>query len=114
MVLSKHLFYIRVDEQMLLMTVMSEEIRYYKGKYKVSILSKSQDSWLIKALEPFEDCVYAETVTVKVGEERFVSPTQLFKKKGYVGPVPEHVYEQNMEKKLKHIVEKEEDKKHLS
>ena len=86
---------------------MSEDIRYYKGKYKVIVLSESRGHWVVKALEPFEDEVYGKSVKVKVGEERIVPPTELFKMKGTYPIVKEHVYELKMEKKLKKLVEDE-------
>lgn len=84
---------------------MSEDIRYYKGKYKVVVLSQSRGHWVVKALEPFEDEVYGKNAKVKVGEKRIVSPTELFKMKGVYPSVKEHVYELNMEKKLKKLVQ---------
>jgi len=83
---------------------MSEDIRYYKGKYKVVVLSESRGHWVVKALEPFEDEVYGKTAKVKVGEKRIVSPTELFKMKGVYPTVKEHVYELKMEKNLKKLV----------
>jgi hypothetical protein len=89
---------------------MSEEIRYYKGKYKVIVLSESQGHWVVKALEPFEDEVYGKSVKVKAGEERIVPPSELFKMKGTYPSAKEHVYELKMEKKLKKLVGEEEKK----
>jgi hypothetical protein len=87
---------------------MSEDIRYYKGKYKVVVLSESSGHWVVKALEPFEDKVYGESVKVKAGEKRIVSPNELFKMKGVYPSAKEHVYELKMEKKLKKLVQEEE------
>ncbi len=89
---------------------MSGEIRYYKGKYKVKVLTEAAGDWIVEALEPFEDTVYDEKVNVKKGERRFVSPNLLLKKEGLPPPVKEHTYELKMEKKLKHIVEQEDKK----
>lgn len=83
---------------------MSEEIRYYKGKNKVLVLSKSRGHWIVKALEAFEDELYGKNVKVKVGERRFVPPNELFKLKGTYPHVKEHTYELKMEKKLKKLV----------
>jgi hypothetical protein len=47
---------------------------------------------------------------VKVGEQRIVAPNLLFKKKGLPPPLKEHTYELKMEKKLKHLIEEEEQK----
>ena len=90
---------------------MSEDIRYYKGKYKVIVLSESRGHWVVKALEPFEDEVYGKSVKVKTGEKRIVPPSELFKMKGTYPSVKEHVYELKMEKKLKKLVEDEKKKK---
>jgi len=90
---------------------MSEEIRYYKGKYKVIVLSESRGHWVVKALEPFEDELYGKSVKVKAGEKRIVPPGELFKMKGTYPSVKEHVYELKMEKKLKKLVEDEKKKK---
>jgi hypothetical protein len=89
---------------------LNEEIRYYKGKYKVIVLSESRGHWVVKALEPFEDEVYGKGVKVKAGEERIVPPSELFKMKGTYPSVKEHVYELKMEKKLKNLVEDEKKK----
>jgi hypothetical protein len=90
--------------------IVSEEIRYYKGKHKVRVVSESSGNWVVEALEPFEDEVYGEKVKVKTGERRIVSPNLLFTKEGLPPPVKEHVYELKMEKKLKRIVAEEEKK----
>jgi hypothetical protein len=90
---------------------MSGEIRYYKGKHKVKVLTESQGDWVVEALEAFEDEVYGKKVKVKVGERRFVAPNLLLKKESLPPPVKEHVYELKMEKKLKRLVAEEEKKK---
>lgn len=89
---------------------MSSDIRYYKGKYKVAVLSQSRGNWVVKALEPFEDEVYGEEVKVKAGEKRIVAPNLLFRKRGLPPPVKEHAYELQMEKKLKRFVTEREKK----
>ena len=83
---------------------MTDEIRYYKGKHKVRVLSRSLGNWTIEALEPFQD----QNVTVKQGERRIVRPNLLFMRKALPPPIKEHAYELKMEKKLKHLIEKEE------
>jgi hypothetical protein len=88
---------------------MSAEVRFYKGKHKVKVLSESRGSWVVEALETFEDVVNGERIEVKVGERRIVPPNLLFEREGLSPPVKEHVYELKMEKKLKKIVEKEEE-----
>jgi len=87
---------------------MRTEIRFYKGKHKVKVLSESRGNWIVEALETFEDSVNGEQVEVKIGERRIVAPNLLFEREGLPPPVKEHVYELKMEKKLKKIVEKEE------
>jgi hypothetical protein len=86
----------------------SGEIRYYKGKHKVRVLTKSRGHWIVEALEPFENVVNDENVKVKTGERRIVVPNLLFKRKSLPPPVKEHTYELEMEKKLKRYVEKQE------
>ncbi len=89
---------------------MDAEIRFYKGKHKVRVLSKSRGNWVVEALQAFTDCVDGERVEVMSGERRIVAPNLLFKRASLPPPVKEHVYELKMEKRLKKIVEKEEDK----
>jgi hypothetical protein len=87
---------------------MSNEVRFYKGKHMVKVLSESRGSWVVEALEAFEDLVDGEKIRVQVGEKRIVPPNLLYEREGLSPPVKEHVYELKMEKKLKKIVEKEE------
>jgi hypothetical protein len=87
---------------------MSAEVRFYKGKHKVKVLSESRGNWVVEALEAFEDVVNGEKVKVKLGEKRIVRPNLLFEREGLPPPVKEHVYELKMEKKLKKIVEEKE------
>jgi hypothetical protein len=89
---------------------LSEEDRFYKGKHKVRILTRSRGNWIVEALEPFEDTVNDQKVRVKAGERRIVAPNLLFKRKGLPPPIREHTYELKMEKKLKHYIEEEEKK----
>jgi hypothetical protein len=88
---------------------MSGEVRYYKGKYKVKVMTESKDNWIVEALEPFEDEVYGEKVKVNAGERRIVAPNLLFKREGLPPPVKEHTYELKMEKKLKRLTEKKQE-----
>jgi len=90
---------------------MSGEIRFYKGKHMVKIMTKSKGNWIVEALEPFEDVVNGEKVKVKQGERRIVAPNLLFEREGLPPPMKEHVYELKMEKKLKHVIAEEEKKK---
>jgi hypothetical protein len=89
---------------------MSDEVRFYKGKFMVKVLTKSRGYWIVEALEPFEDVVRGEKVHVKVGERRIVVPNLLFKRKGLPRPFKEHVYELKMEKKLKRFIAEKEKK----
>jgi hypothetical protein len=50
-------------------------------------------------------------VIVKVGERRIVQPSELHNKKVLAPPVPEHVYERHLEKRVKRMVEEQENKK---
>jgi hypothetical protein len=83
---------------------------YYKGLYKVKVVTQSEGYWIVEALEDFDDNVDGEKVTVKTGERRIVSPTDLHKKKALPPPIPEHVYERRLEKKVKRMVEESENK----
>ena len=89
---------------------MSNEIRYYKGKHKVRVLTESRGNWIVEALEAFEDIVDGEKIKVKKGERRIVAPNLLLLKEALPPPVKEHEYELKMEKKLKRFVEEEEEK----
>jgi hypothetical protein len=86
------------------------EIRYYKGKYKVKVLTKSRGNWIVEALEEFQDVFQGENVKVKVGAQRIVAPNLLFKRKSLSPPPKEHEYELKMEKRLKRFILKEEEK----
>ena len=87
---------------------MSEEVRYYKGKHKVKVVTESAGYWMVEALEEFEDVVDGEKVAVKVGERRIVPSNTLHKHEDLPPPIKEHVYELKMEKKLKRLVQEEE------
>ena len=89
---------------------MSEEVRYYKGKHKVRVVTESAGYWIVEALEEFNDCVDGMEVTVKVGERRIVPSSTVYKHQSIPLPIKEHVYELKMEKKLKQLVAKEEKK----
>jgi hypothetical protein len=78
---------------------------FYRGLYNVKLLTKSEGYWIVEALEDFEDYLDDIKIQVKTGEQRIVQPGQLHKKKVLPPPVPEHVYERCMEKKVKRIVE---------
>ena len=89
---------------------MKEETRYYKGKHKVKVVTKSAGYWIVEALEEFEDTVEGEKLTVKVGERRIVPSNTVRKRKSLPPPVKEHAYELKMERKLKRLVAEEEKK----
>jgi hypothetical protein len=89
---------------------MKEETRYYKGKHKVKVVTKSAGYWIVEALEEFEDAVEGEKLTVKVGERRIVPSNTVHKRKSLPPPVKEHAYELKMERKLKRLVAEEEKK----
>jgi hypothetical protein len=86
------------------------EIRYYKGKFKVKVVTESVGYLTVEALEDFDDVVDGEKVTVKVGERRIVPVNTVHKEKALPPMIKEHAYELNMEKKLKQIVAEEEKK----
>ena len=89
------------------------EIRYYKGKYEVRVLMRNRGNWTVETLEEFQDYVHGERCMheVKSGTQLNVAPNLLFKKKGLPPPMKEHVYELKMEKKLEHLIAKEEKEK---
>jgi hypothetical protein len=89
---------------------LSGEIRYYRGLHKVKVLTKSEGYWIVEALEDFVDCVDGCQIKVKLGEQRIVQPNLVHKGKILPPMVKEHTYELQMEKKLKQIVEKQEEK----
>jgi Leu/Phe-tRNA-protein transferase len=89
---------------------MSNEIRYYKGKHEVRVVTKSVGYWIVEAMEEFEDEVEGEKVMVGVGERRIVPSNTVRKRKSMPPLIKEHAYELKMEKKLKRLVAKEEKK----
>jgi len=80
------------------------DIRYYKGKYKVKVLTKSQGYWIVEALEEFQDIFHGEEVNVAVGARRIAAPNLLLKRKSLPPPPKEHAYELKMEKRLKRLI----------
>jgi hypothetical protein len=81
------------------------EFYFYKGLYKVKVVTESEGYWIVEALEDFKDCLEGEKVPVKAGERRIVQPTDLVKKEDLKPMVQEHEYELKLEKKVKHMVE---------
>jgi hypothetical protein len=90
---------------------LSGEIRYYKGKHKVRVMTESRGNWIVEAVEAFEDVVNGEMVKAQAGERRIVAPNLLFKQRSLPPPVKEHAYELKMERKLRRLVQREEEKK---
>jgi hypothetical protein len=80
------------------------ETRYYKGKYKVKIVTESVGYLTVEALEDFEDIQDGKKITVKTGERRIVPIDEVQKERVLPTMVKEHVYELNMEKKVKQMV----------
>jgi mannose-6-phosphate isomerase-like protein (cupin superfamily) len=85
-------------------------IWYYRGVYKVKVVTESEGYWIVEALEEFDDDVDGEKVTVKVGEQRIVPVETVHKTRYLAPPVKEHAYELEMEKKLKRLIAEEENK----
>jgi hypothetical protein len=81
---------------------------FYKGLYKVEVLTESEGYWIVKAQEDFEDYLDGKKITVKAGEQRIVQPSELHKKKVLSPPIPEHTYELQLEKKVKRMVDESE------
>jgi hypothetical protein len=77
---------------------------YYKGLYKVKVVTESNGYWIVEAQEDFKDCIEGEKVPVKAGERRIVQPTDLVKKEDLKPMVQEHEYELKLEKKVKRMV----------
>ena len=84
---------------------------FYKGLYRVRILTESEDYLIVEALEEFEDQIDGKKVIVKIGEKRIVPSHTVHKRKYFKQPIKEHAYELKMEKKLKRLI-LEEEKKH--
>ncbi len=85
--------------------------QYYKGKYKIKVVTESVGYVTVEAMEDFEDIVDGEKVFVRKGETRVVPNIEVCRQKGLAPMVTEHAYELRMEKKLKQMVNEEEKKK---
>jgi len=81
-----------------------EPLYYYKGKYKVKVVTESDGYWIVEAVEDFKDCLEGEKVSVKAGERRIVQPNELVREEVLPPMVPEHEYELQLEKKVKRMV----------
>ena len=86
------------------------EFYFYRGLYKVKVITESEGYRIVEAQEDFEDYLNGERINVKAGEQRIVPTCELYKKKTLSPPVPEHLYERRMEKKLKRLIDSEESK----
>jgi hypothetical protein len=84
---------------------------YYKGLYKVKVVTESNGYWIVEAQEDFKDCIEGEKVPVKAGERRIVQPADLVKKDDLKPIVQEHAYELQLEKKVKRMVKEYEKEK---
>ena len=62
------------------MTLLDESF-YYKGLYKVKVLTKSEGYWIVEAMEDFNDTIDDQKVSVRSGESRIVPISDLLKKK---------------------------------
>jgi hypothetical protein len=89
---------------------LNEDIRFYKGKFKVKVTNQSKGYWTIEALEDFEDLENDACAKVKKGESRIVPSNTVLKSQKIPPPIKEHSYELRMEKKVKKMVEEEEKK----
>ncbi len=72
------------------------------------IVTESVGYWTVEALEGFVDCVGDEKIAVKMGEQRIVPPSLVYKERTLPPMVKEHAYELEMEKKLKRMVAQKE------
>jgi hypothetical protein len=82
---------------------MSEEIRYYKGKYKVKVVTKSVGYWIVEAQEEFDDEIDGEKATVKAGERRIVPSNIVRKHRSLPLSIKEQPYKLKREQKLKRL-----------
>jgi hypothetical protein len=53
---------------------LSGKIYFYKGTYKVKVVTESEGYWIVEALEDFVDCVDGERISINAGERRLVPP----------------------------------------
>ncbi len=81
------------------------EFYYYKGLYEVKAVTQAEGYWIVEAQEDFDDIVDGKNTKVKTGERRIVAIADLHKKKTLPPLIPEHVYERQLEKKVKNMVE---------
>jgi hypothetical protein len=86
------------------------QIVFYKGLHKVKVVTESEGYWIVEALEGFEDFLDGKKVSVAVGERRIVQPIELHKRKVLSPPIQEHLYERNLEKKVKQMIDASKEK----
>jgi hypothetical protein len=89
---------------------MSEKTYFYKGVNRVKVVTEAEGYWTVEALEDFVDFLDGQRVDVRVGERRMVPPEALTDEMVLLPPIKEHMYERNMEKKLKQMVAEKEGK----
>jgi hypothetical protein len=75
---------------------LSGKIYFYKGAYKVKVVTESEGYWIVEALEDFVDYVDGERVSINVGERRLVPPDIL---NSEMASVKTPVFEHKEEKK---------------
>ena len=81
-----------------------DKIRYYKGLYRVKIVTESIGYYTIEAQEVFEDIFDGKKFKVMKGDQRIVTPDTLYKEMTFLPPIQEHAYELKMEKKVKQLL----------
>jgi hypothetical protein len=85
--------------------IVMSDFYFYRGLYRVKVVTESPGFCIVEAQEDFVDTVDCQKVEVKAGERRIVAASELHKKKTLPPPVPEHVYERQLEKKIKRLIE---------
>lgn len=63
------------------------DLYVYRGCYKVKVLTQSEDYWIVKTQEDFEDKINGEKVAVKTGEQHIEPVNELYKRNGTPLPV---------------------------
>jgi len=53
---------------------LSGKVYFYKGNYKVKVVTESEGYWLVEALEDFVDYVDDERIIINAGQRRLVPP----------------------------------------
>jgi hypothetical protein len=77
---------------------------YYKGLHRVKVVTESEGYLIVEAREAFEDFMNGKRENVAVGERRIVPIETVSKRRKLLPPLKEHIFELEMEKKLKRIV----------